>query len=200
VIEKMPKKILVKTTPNMRSYKKLNIGCDNVLFKDDWLNIDQEFKKATNYLQLDITQKFPFTNTDLIYSERFIEKLTKPQAIDFIQNCYKALVEGGILRIATFDLSELIDNCHSMNDNWKESCEADRLGLAHLTKCEYLNMAFRGWNHQYVYDADELKSIFIKGGFTNIRQYEINESEHPDLCNRERQFNSYLVIEGVKSA
>lgn len=176
--------------------RKLNIGCGNTCF-DGWFNIDLTSEKAN--MKLDVRKSLPFNNISLIYCEHFIEHLTKQEAHKFIKDCYRILKPNGVIRIATFDLDTLIDNCHSMNDKWRESCEVKRLGLDGCrTKAEFLNLAFHGWGHQYLYNNEELEILIKIGGFTNYRFCEINESEIEDLRNRESRFNSTLIIEGVK--
>jgi glycosyltransferase involved in cell wall biosynthesis len=198
--KKMQKKFLNNKDNMQVNYKKLNIGCGNIIFKNDWTNVDiyDPSPNSLNYLKCDVTKSFPFKNVEIVYCEHFIEHLTKLDGINFINHCYNSLISGGVLRIATFDLDELIDNCHSMNPDWKESCEAEKLRLDYMSKCEFINAAFHEWGHQYVYNFEDLKEIFIKGGFTDIRECEINKSEIPDLCNRESRFNSRLVVEGWK--
>jgi len=182
------------------NHTKLNIGCGKVYFPQEWLNIDQlpQPVGVSNYMCLDVIKTFPFKNIELIYSEHFIEHLAKADGISFIRNCFNSLISGGILRIATFDLDELVDNCHSANPDWKEYCMAEEIGLGHMSKCEFLNAAFRNWGHNYVYNREDLMDIFRKGGFTKITECDINVSTHPELCNRETRPNSFLVIEGTK--
>jgi predicted SAM-dependent methyltransferase len=187
----------------LQPIQKINIGCGSIGFDNDWINVDQMnrpifFDNIIKYQQLDILKNFPFQNVQLIYCEHFIEHLNKSEGINFIRHCFNALGKGGILRISTFDLDELIDNCHSTNPDWKKSCEADRLELGHLSKCEYLNMAFNGWDHKHIYNHDELIDVFRKGGFINFKKCEINISDNSELCNRESRFNSRLIIEGKK--
>lgn len=188
------------TSPNLMrrpiENKKLNIGSGGVYF-DGWLNIDLNSEKAD--MKLDVRRSLPFNNIDLIYCEHFIEHLTKQEAETFIKNCYKILKSNGVIRIATFDLDNLIDNCHSMNDEWRETCEVERLGLNSCkTRAEFLNLAFHGWGHQYLYNNEELENLIKIGGFTKYRFCEINQSEVEELCNRESRFNSTAIIEGIK--
>jgi len=195
--DKMKRKVLIKTQP-LISYQKLNIGCGDQYFDNDWLNIDIIEQVRPNYLQLDILKNFPFKNIKLIYNEHFIEHLTKEEGIYFIKNCFDSLDPGGILRIATFNIDNIIDNCHSQNTEWKESCQTEKAGLSHLTKCGFLNATFGNWGHKFVYNPEEIVDSFRQGGFTNIKECDFNISENPELCARETRFYSTLIFEGHK--
>jgi predicted SAM-dependent methyltransferase len=183
-----------------KTITKLHIGCGNNYFDNTWLNVDLLDVKPTgiNYLFLDVLKKFPFKGVELIYCEHFIEHLTKEEGINFIKNCYKSLKIDGVLRIATFDLDTMIDNCHSTNNKWKEDCGAKKLGLDHTTRGEFLNMLFNAWGHKFAYNREDMEDIFRKGGFKNLTFCDINKSTHKDLCNQETRFNSKLIIEGLK--
>jgi predicted SAM-dependent methyltransferase len=183
---------------------KLNVGCGDKYFSNDWLNIDllknQIVPKNIKYKSMNILNTFPFKNVELIYSEHFVEHLTNHESIKFIHNSFESLKSGGILRIATFDLDILVDVCHSSNKNWKFDYCVKELGLEDRikTRCELLNVSFNNWGHKYIYNAEDLENVFKKGGFTNIKFCNISESEHSELRNRETRINSTLIIEGTK--
>ncbi len=195
IIKKGKKMVIVNN--NISTHSKLHIGCGDILFPN-WINIDISGKAQVKH---DARQPFKYaTNSiELIFTEHFIEHLTKIEAEKFVKECYRMLKVNGILRISTFDLDELIDSCHSMNDNWREDTECEKLGLGGVkTRAEYLNMAFHAWGHQYLYNKEEMERLFRSVGFKKINFYDINKSEHPELCNRESRFNSRLCCEGVK--
>jgi predicted SAM-dependent methyltransferase len=184
-------------------FNKLNIGCGRVVFRDSsWLNVDMNDNSDLvdcNYMQLDITKSFPFKNIECIYSEHFIEHITKNDGIAFVRNSYKALVDSGVLRIATFDISKVIDTCHSSNKNWKEECRPDLAGLGKFSQCEYLNAVFRNWGHKFVYNELDLVDLFERGGFKDIQICESGKSTHQALNNRETRLQTNLVVEGIKN-
>jgi len=202
ISRKKPNIITINNNINT-TYKesnKLHIGCGDNYFDNNWLNVDllNVNPPNVNYLSLNVLESFPFRDIELIHSEHFIEHLTKEEGVAFTRNCYNSLKSGGVLRISTFDLDALVDNCHSMNDQWKESCETKRLNLDSATRGEFLNMAFSSWGHKFAYNREDLEDIFRKGGFKTINVCKINQSDYEELRNREIRFNSELIIEGIK--
>ena len=61
-----------------------------------------------------------------------------------------------------------------------------------------LNMIFRGWGHQWLYDREELHRRLKEAGFRNIRDVEWGESQFPELRNRETRKDSLLICEVQK--
>ncbi len=180
---------------------KLNIGCGPVKFKD-WVNVDivQKWGKVRVDLVWDATQPFPLPDSScsLIYNEHFIEHLSVPQGLAFLTECKRILMPGGILRIATPSLE---DTVHQYLNDWRNPNWVRLPGLEHVkTPAEMLNMAFREWGHQWIYDDEELHRRLIESGFTILNNKEWGLSENPELCNRETRKESVLIIEAVKSS
>jgi predicted SAM-dependent methyltransferase len=62
-----------------------------------------------------------------------------------------------------------------------------------------MNVAFRWWGHQYLYDGEELERRVREAGFTTVRRCALRESTVPELAGLETRPDSRLVVEGVKS-
>jgi len=89
--------------------KLLNIGCGNkFVCSDEWTNIDinANHKCVINH---NIVKGLPFENEsfDVVYHSNILEHLHKKDAENFINECFRVLKKGGILRIAVPDLEEL---------------------------------------------------------------------------------------------
>lgn len=86
----------------------LNLGCGNNFHKD-WTNIDfvSSSEHVINYNLLD---GIPADNnsTDVIYHSHVLEHFSKSDGIKFLQECYRVLKVGGILRIAVPDLETIV--------------------------------------------------------------------------------------------
>ncbi len=84
--------------------KLLNLGCGNKYHKD-WLNIDfvsnSECVKAHNLLK-----GIPLKDEsiDVVYHSHILEHFSKEDGYHFIQECFRVLNKGGIIRIAVPDL------------------------------------------------------------------------------------------------
>jgi hypothetical protein len=71
-----------------------------------------------------------------------------------------------------------------------------------------LNNFFRDWGHQFIYDPDTLKQLFVNAGFHEPCRLEVGRSSCHELSNLEKhhleitpRFNAFesLVIEAVKN-
>jgi predicted SAM-dependent methyltransferase len=112
---------------------------------------------------------------------------------------YRVLKPGGILRIATPDLDYMVEKYTSAS--WKDQDWIETYNYQWIqTRAEMLNVCFREWGHQYLYDAEELERRLREVGFGKILRQEWNVSMCAELANRETRKDSKLIIEAVKQA
>ena len=173
---------------------KLNLGSGNVLLKG-WVNID--ISPVADFQQ-DLTQplKFADNSIDYIYSEHFLEHIEYDQAVNLIKECFRVLKKGGVIRIATPDLTHLVNK---YKGNWK-----DQDWLSHddykfiQTKGMMINHAFRGWGHKYLWNKEDLARVFIMAGFNDPTTKYLGISLYDELMCLETRLDSTLIMEGVK--
>lgn len=183
---------------NPKAYTKLHIGCGtNYLY--GWYNVDSN-KTYKVDLMWDVRKSLPLQREsfEFIYNEHFIEHLTVAEAVSVFTNCFLLLKPGGILRLATPDITDIVR--YYQTDTWKDLPIMKTAGLAWVkTKCEYINVALRSWGHQYLYDEEELRRRLKEAGFTQepIRK-EMGKSDHAPLCNLETRDASTLIVEVSK--
>jgi predicted SAM-dependent methyltransferase len=67
------------------------------------------------------------------------------------------------------------------------------------TNAEMINIAFRWWGHQHLYNREELERALIGAGFKEIRFEGHGKSRHPDLRGLEMRSDSKLIAEAVKA-
>ena len=173
--------------------RKLHVGCGNMKLLD-WLNIDME---PSADLVIDVREGLPFDDNsiDFIYNEHFFEHLTYEEGEKTLREFWRCLKKEGVLRIATPDLDFLI---HKYNKDFKNQ-DWFPAGFEFVkTKGMAINMFFRWWGHQYVYNEEELTGQLIKVGFQNIKRCELNESNYLELSNLETRKGSTLILEAVK--
>jgi len=173
--------------------KKLHVGCGNVKLPG-WLNIDVE---PGADLVIDVREGLPFeeNSIDFIYNEHFVEHFTYEEGEKVLREFWRCLKKEGVLRIATPDLDFLVQiyNKDFKNQDWFPA------GFEFVkTKGMAMNMAFRWWGHQYVYNEEELTGQLVKVGFQNIKRCELNKSNYPELSNLETRKESTLILEAVK--
>src|ERR1035438_624686 len=171
----------------------LNLGCGKRKL-DGFINIDA---LPGADMQLDLTKPMPWGQGEIagIYCEHFIEKMTQGQAIRMLHECRRILKPGGVIRIATPDLAQIVAD---YNNRYTHP-ENLRLGLDWIDNpCEQLNMATHWWGNQWVYDEEELMRIGRMIGLQVKGRYKLGESPDPMFQNREHHEMSGLIVEFEK--
>jgi predicted SAM-dependent methyltransferase len=178
---------------------RLNIGCGKIRF-DGWVNIDIVGNSDVVDIYWNAVDKFDFLDAEscyFIYCEHFLEHLTVEQGIQFLSECYRMLQPGGILRIAMPSLEYIVEKYCS--ENWQKQ---DWLTWPEYqfikTRAEMINIAFRWWGHQWLYDREELHRRLNEVGFTKLTDVEWGNSKVPGLSNRETRLDSILICEAQK--
>ncbi len=177
---------------------RLHLGCGRNRF-DGWVNIDSDRSLDTVDLVWNLAFGLPVEDAscDLIYHEHFIEHLNVDQGLFNLRECHRALREGGVMRIATPSLDSILGKVCA--GNWREQ---DWLTWPEYrfirTRAEMLNVLFRWWGHQWLYDREELRRRLEEAGFRRIRDCEWGKSDVPGLRDRETRADSLLVCEAEK--
>ena len=171
----------------------LHLGCGDRKF-DGFVNIDA---MPGADMQLDLTQPLPWQQGSVsgIYSEHFIEHITQAQAIRLLHECRRILQPGGVVRIATPDLAQVVADY----TNRYTHPEYLRFGMDWIDNPgEQLNMAMHWWGHQWLYDEEELSRIGRMVGLGVKARCKIGESADPMFRGREHRALSGLIIEFEK--
>ena len=174
--------------------RKLQIGAGSNNLPG-WLNTDIEPRAEQVFL--DATKPFPFPDNSLnyIYAEQIIEHLPFEGGMVMLRESHRALAPGGKLRVATPDLRSLV----RLFD--QDDTEAERRFMTAQLKLEgvrvtesekplfTMNMYFRAWGHQFLYDKQGLQSALESAGFHDIRFVRHHESDDPQLRDVERHIH-----------
>jgi predicted SAM-dependent methyltransferase len=153
------------------SKRKLHVGCGPALLPG-WINIDNQPYKGIDRI-VDVRDGLPYDNLDFIFAEHFIEHLAFDDAQKFLRDCRRALAPNGILRLTTPNLSWVwITQYHP--GEWTQRSEAVR-------DCFWMNKAFRGWGHQFLYNAQTLTECLHEAGFAEVEEASYGQSRHDDL-------------------
>lgn len=180
------------------SVVKLHLGCGSV-YKEGWINIDKRTDGVKLDLNFDLCKSLPFEDgsVDFIFNEHFLEHLSVEQGVFFLKECFRVLKKGGVLRIAMPHIKPVLDRYY--NDKWREEEWLEKFGYTFIkTKCEVVNVGFRYWGHQWLYDEEELKRRLNEAGFTNCYPCKNSFSNYPELANQEAQIESELIFEAVR--
>lgn len=181
---------------------KLHIGCGTV-YKNNWINIDNNNDKNIEKLDInwDLRHPLPFldNSVDFIYNEHFLEHLTIDEGQAFLKDCQRVLKTSAIMRIAMPDLKAIINAYLNLNYFEDNKVYIKKYGLGFVkTRAEMLNIDFRWWGHQHLYDEEELVRRLSEVGFAQIEICEIHKSRHKELCNMETREQSTLIVEAIK--
>lgn len=179
----------------------VNLGCGSVTFPG-WLNIDADDDGAD--IKHNLTGGLPFVpddQIDAIYSEHFLEHISRKAAALLLRDCLRVLRPGGYIRLALPDLDELMRAYHA-RDRHPEVNESFReeLGDVLQTRGELFNIAMRGWSHTYMYNREDIGMMLDRAGFVQIKSVEFGRSEVDMLRNRESRpaYQSSLIVEARK--
>lgn len=180
-----------KNLPN--EGRMLHLGCGSNLL-EGWANID--FAGSSEIIVHDLTRSLPLGSgtVDFIFTEHFVEHISRQQGQALFEECYRLLASGGVLRISTPSLKKLIDEYASGRvDEWAD------VDWNPETPCQMLNEGVRLWGHQFIYDFDEISQALSGAGFVRIKPVDWRESTHRELSGLEcRPFHNDLIVEAEK--
>jgi predicted SAM-dependent methyltransferase len=150
---------------------KLHVGSGPVLL-EGWINVDNQPYRGIDQV-LDIRQGIPYSDLEFIFAEHFIEHLAYDDAMKFLRDCRRALVDDGVLRLTTPNLDWVWMTQYHLGQ-WTQPGEAVR-------DCFWMNKAFRGWGHQFLYNAQTLTECLRDAGFATVERCNYGESRHDAL-------------------
>ncbi len=164
-----------------------------------WINVDLLPTSDVVDVSWDVRAPFPLPagSCSRIFHEHFLEHLDVADGVKFLRDCHRLLAPEGVLRVAMPDLSECVRQ-YCEND-WRDKPWMKKYGYEWIqTRGENLNIAFRYWDHRWLYDREELHRRLLESGFATVRDCGWRESAVPDLAGRETRDESLLVCEAVK--
>jgi SAM-dependent methyltransferase len=87
--------------------KLVNLGCGGH-FHPDWMNLDF-VARPPNVLQHDLRARLPFDDVsfEVVYHSHVLEHFPRSFAPQFLQECRRVLIPGGILRVVVPDLETI---------------------------------------------------------------------------------------------
>ena len=168
----------------------LHLGCGQV-YHDGWINMDIDSPIAD--VKHDLRKTLPYSDRtiDHIYSEHFIEHLSREEGRFLLGECQRVLKPKGILRLSTPDLKWLVEKYLS-----REIYEWQDVGWLPDSPCAMMNEGMRLWGHRYVYDYKELSVLLKAMGFKTIKGVKWRRSDHALLNNLEsRPYHREIIIE-----
>jgi predicted SAM-dependent methyltransferase len=154
--------------------KKVNVGCGPKHIRDDWWNVDIVNFKGIDE-QVNACLPWPWVDLEYVFCEHFIEHLELVEAQKFLEYARLALRIGGVIRISTPSLENVV--LKYANEGLRSGDSRQALGV---------NRAFRGWGHKFLYSRELLSDLLRSLGYGSIQFCKYGESVHPALTNMER--------------
>ena len=181
-----------------QQFSKYHLGC-GVIFLKDYLNIgywtyltddtlyhNPNNAEGTVLYNHDLVKGIPAADNglDVVYHSHFLEHLTNLEGIQFLNECYRVLKPGGIMRLVVPDLELWIQSY--VNDNQFFFAEYRRLALGnnqdlYPTKAAIFMGMLHNHGHKMGYDFPSLQVLLTKAGFQRIRRTLFQESELVDI-------------------
>lgn len=87
----------------------INLACGGIYVTEvGWLNFDYVSRNSA-VQRANLLDRLPLANTtaDLVYSSHFLEHIPREQVVPFLQECWRVLKPGGIIRLVLPDLENL---------------------------------------------------------------------------------------------
>jgi predicted SAM-dependent methyltransferase len=155
---------------------------------EGWLNSDL----ICGDIYLDLSRPLPLPDASFayIFGEHVIEHVSEGAGERLIGELHRLLRPGGVLRLTTPDLRQIIAIYEDRNPIVGRDEYARFLsGLADKPldrPCQGFNYYLRAWGHRYVYDEEDLVAKLEAGGFSDIQRHDAGESPHQALRGIER--------------
>ncbi|MGH9457566.1 MAG: class I SAM-dependent methyltransferase [Thermoanaerobaculia bacterium] len=152
---------------------RLHIGSGPVRIPG-WTNVDNQKYPGVDKV-LDVRKGLPWKRgeAELVFAEHFIEHLSYRDGVRFLKECRRILAPEGILRLSTPNL-DWVWHTQYHPGQWSADTEAVR-------DCFWMNKAFRGWGHQFLYNLPSLHLTLRAAGFAEVATTRYGESAHEAL-------------------
>lgn len=85
----------------------LNLGCGDHVH-DAWVNVDVA-PSGPGVIRFDLQEGLPFEDGafDAVYSSHMLEHLPRPLVLGFLEDCFRVLRPGGVIRLVVPDLEAI---------------------------------------------------------------------------------------------
>ena len=163
-----------------------------------WINLDVAREPNVDVVW-DLRKGLPFAadSCTAVFSEHVIEHLSKEDGQSLVNEIYRVLMPGGVVRVSTPDAGRYLrsyagDGKFLSDPRFKESVD---------TPLDRVNIMMREYGlHHWVYDSQSLQLVLRRAGFINALEQSYGKSCHPSMQavdSEDRAFES-LYIEAVK--
>ncbi len=178
---------------------RLHVGCGARLERE-WTNIDMEINHHPDQrdvvaTEIDVRKMLPYGagSVDMIYSEHFIEHLTRDEGQAFFAECFRVMRVGAAIRISTPDLATVVEAYQNGDlGRWR------RVGYLPTSPARMVNEALTLWGHRFTYDLTEIVDALEAAGFHNVARRPHGKSNTEGMLTEGRPFCGDLIVEAHK--
>ena len=189
-----------KYVQDKKGLKMLNVGCGTD-YKKGWINIDNNSDNNIKKLDVnwDLRNPLPIddNSVDFIFNEHFVEHLSPDEARIALTDLMRVLKPGGTMRVAMPDLASVVNDYLNVPLDKDPVIKEFNMDFIQ-TKAEWMNMSFRWWGHQWLYDWEELVRRFHEIGYDDVKRCKLRQSKHVELKGLEIRDGSILIAEVKK--
>ena len=187
----------------------INLGCGNS-YVNNFINVDFFGNKMIDYgMDLRFPFKIESNSIDGIFSEHTFEHLSHQEVDNALGECYRILKPEAKIRIIVPDLSILIEQYCSNDDEWFQKWHdlvlkdpSRHYMKKYFTKMFAINFTASYYHHKSCWDFESLKKVLTSNGFVNIEKCNYNLGT-PELLidsdSEDRKLVS-IYIEGKKGS
>lgn len=196
----------------MRGVIKLNLGC-GAIRPQGWINTDSSLNMLVQRIPLLRTvlpkllhrrvyesgsvvymnlakpwARFAADSVDVVYSSHVLEHLPMHSAALFLDEAFRCLTPGGVIRVVVPDLYRLCRNYVDAYEAegapaadallWAINMHREGQYPAHAGWARRLFLEWQGYPHQhkYMYDAQTLTRLFSRAGFVEMQEQRYGRS------------------------
>lgn len=145
---------------------KLHVGCGRERL-EGWVNIDLAPLPGVDVVA-DVTQGLEFSDCAAIFGEHFLEHLPVDRAVAFMEESHRVLAGDGLIRLSTPNLDWV----------WITHYRLQAESALKRDMAIHLNRAFRGWEHQFLWNREILAEALTACGFVDLEWCRYGESRH----------------------
>ena len=185
---------------------KLNLGCECcILPTDRWINYDHKSDHPEAKM-LDVREGLPHTSGTIeeIYGGNFFDHLTLFEGLKLLNECYRVLAPGGVIRFSVMDTDRIIAYYNagrmSVFDDlqppiyryFSESTKFAVFLLGNLAN----EQDYTG--HRMIYTEESLKEVFMRAGFKEPSFITPDFDQEPWCAENRAYYNHVIYVEAVK--
>jgi len=159
--------------------RKIQFGAGQ-LHLPGWENYDREVDCAQ---PLD-REKFPDGCADFVFSEMMVEHLTTREAWNFLDECFRILKPGGVVRIV---IPDFVKNWRDLDDNYRR-VNGGVTGA--VTDKDHARSIIFGHGHQSMWTSPMMSAVLEAIGFIRVFSVPMHFSNHDELREVEQHWRS----------